>query len=157
MKTQGFALLASLLLLVLVSGIAAGVITVVNTSSSVSGTDLANTRAYYGAEAAMEKMAESIRQAKSYKCVQILEVTEDFPLAGEPAVTEHVYTVHWLAPGSARSERTKNPKTWKGPGNECGRTQEVQRWKRNREFRQHGLQPRLQRGRNPPSALSLLK
>ena len=71
-----------------------------------------------GPASAMEKMAASVRQAKSYKCVQIVKTTENAPAPGEPAVTENAYTVYWMAPGSSRTESTQNPETWRGPGPE---------------------------------------
>ena len=65
---------------------------------------------------AMEKMAEEVRKAKSYKCVQIVQATDDHPAPGKPAVREMAYTVYWLAPGSARTEYSNSG--WKGPGPE---------------------------------------
>jgi Tfp pilus assembly protein PilX len=55
-ESKGFALITALLLLMLLSGIAAGLVYVVNTESRLGGTDLESTVAFYGAEAAMEKM-----------------------------------------------------------------------------------------------------
>ena len=67
---------------------------------------------------AMEKMAESIRKAKSYKCLQIVQLTDDYPDPGAPSVTEGRYTVYWLASGSARTEIVHPGQGWKGPGPE---------------------------------------
>jgi hypothetical protein len=55
-ESKGFALITALLLLMLLSGIAAGLVYVVNTESRLGGSDLEGTVAFYGAEAAMEKM-----------------------------------------------------------------------------------------------------
>jgi hypothetical protein len=55
-ESKGFALITALLLLMLLSGIAAGLVYVVNTESRLGGSDLESTVAFYGAEAAMEKM-----------------------------------------------------------------------------------------------------
>jgi hypothetical protein len=52
----GFALLASLLLLLLLLSLAAGLFYVVNTEVRLGQNDLENNLAFYGAEAAMEKM-----------------------------------------------------------------------------------------------------
>ena len=65
---------------------------------------------------AMEKMAEEVRKAKSYKCVQIVQATDDHPAPGKPAVREMASTVYWLAPGSARTEYSNSG--WNGPGPE---------------------------------------
>ena len=65
---------------------------------------------------AMEKMAENIRKAKSYKCIQTVQARDDLPWPGKPALTEMSFTVYWLAPGSARTEHSHSD--WKGPGPE---------------------------------------
>jgi outer membrane lipoprotein-sorting protein len=66
---------------------------------------------------AMEKMAENIRKAKSYKCIQIAQSKKDFPEPGKPSDRETTITVYWIAPGSARTEAViTRPQTWKGPG-----------------------------------------
>jgi hypothetical protein len=68
---------------------------------------------------AMEKMAENVRKAKSFKFVMVRSYLRD---QGEPPVVDYTSTVYWLAPsrnervGSMRFE-TKRPKGWKGrPG-----------------------------------------
>ncbi|MFQ5738225.1 MAG: hypothetical protein ACE5JX_04390 [Acidobacteriota bacterium] len=59
---EGFVLPTALLLVMLISAIALGLTLVVNTEGMVAGTDLENTRAYYGAEAAMEKMVVDVNR-----------------------------------------------------------------------------------------------
>ena len=67
---------------------------------------------------AMEKMAENIRKAKSYKYTSIVQYTF-FSETGKPRVMpEDRDTVYWIAPGSARTEYTQHPEIWKGPGPE---------------------------------------
>ena len=73
---------------------------------------------------AMEKMAEAVRRAKSYRCTEIVKTTDDFPKPGRPAVFEATFTVYRQLPGALRTEATysyhpwnlKHP--WKGPGPE---------------------------------------
>ncbi len=68
---------------------------------------------------AMEKMAENIREAKSYKCIQIVRHKEDSPESRGAAVSEGRYTVYWLAPGSSRTEVAHpDSRIWNGPGPE---------------------------------------
>jgi hypothetical protein len=55
-SSPGFALLAAFLLLLLLSAMAAGVVYMVMVETRLGGTDRENALAYYGAEAAMEKM-----------------------------------------------------------------------------------------------------
>jgi len=59
---QGFALIASLLLLFLLSALAVGLIYTVNSETRISGNDQSNTVAYYNAEAGMEKMMSDLGQ-----------------------------------------------------------------------------------------------
>src|ERR1700751_4001447 len=56
LRTKGFTLIASLLMLLLLSGIAIGLMLMVNTEGKVGGTDLQNNLAYHAAEGGMEKM-----------------------------------------------------------------------------------------------------
>jgi Tfp pilus assembly protein PilX len=54
--TKGFTLIASLLMLLLLSGIAIGLLMMVNTEGRVGGTDLQNNLAFHAAEGGIEKM-----------------------------------------------------------------------------------------------------
>jgi hypothetical protein len=67
---------------------------------------------------AMEKMAEEVRKAKSYKSVNITRETPDAPLRGQPAVKIDIYTVYWRAPGTARIDILHAVDRWRGPGPE---------------------------------------
>ena len=55
-KETGFTLIASLLMLLLLSGIAIGLMLMVNTEGKVGGTDLQNNLAFHAAEGGIEKM-----------------------------------------------------------------------------------------------------
>jgi len=57
---KGFTLIASLLLLLLLSGIAIGLMMMVNTEGRVGGTDLQNNVAFHSAEGGIEKMASDL-------------------------------------------------------------------------------------------------
>jgi hypothetical protein len=59
-KSRGFTLIASLLLLCLLSGIAIGLLMMVNTEGRAGGDDLQNTMAYRSAEGAIEKMTSDL-------------------------------------------------------------------------------------------------
>lgn len=75
-RESGFALPAALLLLLILSAIAVGMIYMVQTESRVSGSDLDSNRAYYAAEAGMEKMMADLsalftaRQAPTIEEIQ---------------------------------------------------------------------------------------
>src|SRR5271169_3109310 len=60
LHTKGFTLIASLLLLLLLSGIAIGLMMMVNTEGKVGGTDLQNNAAFHSAEGGIEKMASDL-------------------------------------------------------------------------------------------------
>ena len=60
LHTKGFTLIASLLLLLLLSGIAIGLMMMVNTEGRVGGTDLQNNAAYHSAEGGIEKMTADL-------------------------------------------------------------------------------------------------
>ncbi len=64
-RQRGFALPAALLLLLLLSAIAIGMVHMVQTEARVSGSDLDNTAAYYASEAAMEKMMADLARLYS--------------------------------------------------------------------------------------------
>src|SRR5260221_14253154 len=55
-NSQGFTLIAALLILVLLSGVAAGLLYPGTNESRMSGNDLESNLAYYGAEPGMEKL-----------------------------------------------------------------------------------------------------
>jgi hypothetical protein len=59
-RSRGFTLIASLLILVLLSGLAIGMIYMANGSQKIGGNDLEANAAYYGAESGMEKMTANI-------------------------------------------------------------------------------------------------
>ena len=56
LQSKGFTLIASLLLLLLLSGMAIGLMMMVNTEGKVGGTDLQNNLAFHAAEGGIEKM-----------------------------------------------------------------------------------------------------
>ena len=55
-RSQGFTLIAALIILVLLSGVAAGLLFMVTNESRMGGNDLESNLAYYGAESGMEKL-----------------------------------------------------------------------------------------------------
>src|SRR5438270_1139339 len=55
-RAQGFTLIAALLILVLLSGVAAGLLFLVTNEARMSGSDQEQNLAYYGAESGMEKL-----------------------------------------------------------------------------------------------------
>ena len=60
LDSRGFTLIASLLLLMLLSGVAIGLLMMVNTEASVGSNDVENSLAYRSAEGAIEQMTSNI-------------------------------------------------------------------------------------------------
>jgi Tfp pilus assembly protein PilX len=58
--SRGFTLIAALLILVLLSGVAAGLLFLVSNESRMGGNDLESNLAYYGAESGMEKLTADL-------------------------------------------------------------------------------------------------
>jgi len=61
-SSRGFTLIAALLILVLLSGVAAGLLFLVTNESKMGGNDLQANMAYYGAESGMEKLTADLAQ-----------------------------------------------------------------------------------------------
>ncbi len=59
-RSQGFTLIAALLILVLLSGVAAGLLFMVTNESRMGGNDLEANLAFYGAESGMEKLTTDL-------------------------------------------------------------------------------------------------
>ena len=59
-NSQGFTLIAALLILVLLSGVAAGLLFMVTNESKMGGNDLEANLAFYGAESGMEKLTADL-------------------------------------------------------------------------------------------------
>ncbi len=59
-SSQGFTLIAALLILVLLSGVAAGLLFLVTNEAHMGGNDLETNIAYYGAESGMEKLTSDL-------------------------------------------------------------------------------------------------
>jgi Tfp pilus assembly protein PilX len=64
-NSEGFTLIAALLILVLLSGVAAGLIYLVTNESRMSGNDMETNLAYYGAELMEKPLPTSPRSTAS--------------------------------------------------------------------------------------------
>jgi hypothetical protein len=94
--SRGFTLIATLLLLLLMSGFALGLLMMVNTEQRVGGFDLNNTYTYHAAEGAMEKMtsdvASTFKSIQSPTNTQICALSNNYP-TWDTTVTYPIYTV----------------------------------------------------------------
>ncbi len=81
-RARGFTLIAVLLLMVLMSALAMGLMYMVNTEARVGGSDLENSLAYHAAEGGMEKMTADL--ATLYASSQAPTVANIVALGGSP-------------------------------------------------------------------------
>jgi len=81
-RVRGFTLIAVLLLMVLMSALAIGLMYMVNTEARVGGSDLENSLAYHAAEGGMEKMTADL--ATLYASNQAPTVANITALGGSP-------------------------------------------------------------------------
>ena len=81
-RASGFTLIAVLLLMVLMSALAMGLMYMVNTEARVGGSDLENNLAYHAAEGGMEKMTADL--ATLYASSQAPTVANIVALGGSP-------------------------------------------------------------------------
>jgi hypothetical protein len=102
MNTKGFTLIASLMMLLLLSGIAIGLMMMVSTEGKVGGTDLQNNAAFHSAEGGVEKMtsdlAQTFQNALSPTAAQICDL--GLPTATGPTLPGVTWTDYQITPGS---------------------------------------------------------
>src|SRR5271157_6641126 len=88
LHTKGFTLIASLLMLLLLSGIAIGLLMMVNTEGKVGGSDLQNNASFRSAEGGVEKMTSDLatvfKNAQAPSASQICNV--GLPATNGPAI-----------------------------------------------------------------------
>ncbi len=85
---QGFTLLTSLLLMIVISGLAVGLVYMVNSEHNIGATDAQNNQAYYAAEAGMEKMMSDL--ANLYTVQQSPQVSSITALASNPPTLDGI-------------------------------------------------------------------
>ena len=95
-SSRGFTLVAALLLLVLLSGFALGLLLMVNTEQRVGGNDLNNSYAYHAAEGAIEKSSSDLgnlfKNIQAPQASQICALSNNYP-TWDSSVTYPVYNV----------------------------------------------------------------
>ena len=102
LDSRGFTLIASLLLMLLLSGVAVALLMMVNSEQKVGATDLSNNYTYRATEGAMEKMTSDL--ANVFKSIQspqtsdICGVSANYP-TWDTTVTYPVYNVAPVNPG----------------------------------------------------------
>jgi hypothetical protein len=108
LRSRGFTLIASLMLMLLMSGLAIGLLMMVNSESQVGTNDLQNNLAYHDAEGAIEKMtsdlADTFQNIESPTAAQIAALGNT-PPSNDPGVTypDYSLTAATKADGSLNS------------------------------------------------------
>src|SRR5580693_2379238 len=102
-KIKGFTLIASLLMLLVLSGLAIGLMMMVTTESKVGSTDLQNNVAFHAAEGGIEKMASDLnsvfQSAQAPTASQICGVSAS---ANQPSMTGVTWTQYSVMPGTTQ-------------------------------------------------------
>jgi hypothetical protein len=100
---KGFTLIASLLMLLVLSGLAIGLMMMVNTENKVGGSDLQNNLAFHAAEGGIEKMASDLnsvfQSAQSPTAGQICGVSAT---ANQPSMIGVTWTQYSVMPGTTQ-------------------------------------------------------
>jgi len=100
-QARGFTLIASLLMLLMLSGIAIGLLMMANTEGKVGGTDLQNNLAFHAADGGIEKMASDL--SATFHAVQSPTAAEICALGGtsyQPSMVGVTWTQYSIAPSS---------------------------------------------------------
>ncbi len=104
-QSRGFTLIASLLMLLLLSGIAIGLMMMVNTEGKVGGTDLQNNLAFHAAEGGIEKMYSDLstvfQNVQSPSASQICAV--GMPTTNGPSMLGVTWTQYSVMPGTTQT------------------------------------------------------
>jgi len=116
--SRGFTLIASLLLLLLMSGFALGLLMMVNTEQRVGGYDLNNTYTYHATEGAIEKqtsdLAAMFKSIQAPSAAQICALSANYP-TWDPTVTYPVYNISPIASSPSANPCTSALTTVWGP------------------------------------------
>ncbi|MGA7561252.1 MAG: hypothetical protein WCF61_13735 [Terriglobales bacterium] len=102
--TQGFTLIASLLMLLLLSGIAIGLLMMANTEGKVGGSDLQNNLAFHAADGGIEKMASDL--SATFQNAQSPTAAQICALGGtsyQPSMVGVTWTQYTVTPASGCS------------------------------------------------------
>jgi Tfp pilus assembly protein PilX len=101
LQMKGFTLIATLLMLLLLSGIAIGLMMMVNTEGRVGGTDMQNNLAFHAAEGGIEKMYSDLsavfQNSQAPTASQICGVGA---AANEPSMVGVTWTQYSVTPGT---------------------------------------------------------
>jgi Tfp pilus assembly protein PilX len=112
-RSRGFTLIASLLLLALLSAVAVGLIYMVNGSGRVGGSDLEANTAYYGAESGMEKLTSDLANLYQVKLAPTQADLDAMAAASPPSAAQingmtYLESAKWSQTDAAGNPITRN-------------------------------------------------
>ncbi len=99
-KTRGFTLIATLMLLLIMSGIAIGLLMMVNTEGKVGGQDNQNNLAFHAAEGGIEHMTSDL--ASMFQNIESPTASEIEALSSDAPVSSNLmsYPIYTLTPAT---------------------------------------------------------
>lgn len=102
--TRGFTLVASLLMLLVLSGLAIGLMMMVSTEGKVGGTDLQNNVAFHSAEGGIEKMASDLNAVfKNAQAPLPSQICGVGSTANQPVMVGVTWTQYSVQPGTTQT------------------------------------------------------
>jgi Tfp pilus assembly protein PilX len=113
-RQKGYLLISALLALMVMSGLAIGLVYLVNTETNIGYSDEAGTLAYYGAEAALEKLSADLGKLYSAKqsptAADIAALTASMPDLGN-SLKVIDYKIHFADANGKTTDASGNPLT----------------------------------------------
>src|SRR6202158_5318805 len=98
-RSRGFTLIASLLVLVLLSAIAASLLFMVQGAGQVGGNDLETNQAYYGAESGMELLTANLaalyQQSQAPTPLQLTNLANNPPNSAMISSMNYQESINW--------------------------------------------------------------
>ena len=91
-SSQGFALLTTMLLMILLAAFSVGMVYVVQSEARLSGMDMESTQAYYGASAAMEKMVVDLNDLSTQQAPTVANIEALGGVAKSPSLPGVTYS-----------------------------------------------------------------
>ena len=111
---DGFTLIASLLMLLLMSGLAIGLMMMVNTEGKVGGGDLQNNLAYHSAEGGIEKMYSDLSAAiQNAEVPSASEICGVGATANQPTLVGVTWKDYSVRPGTTQGSACPTSLTYK--------------------------------------------
>ena len=111
-QSRGFTLIAALLLLMIMSGVAVGLMYLVNSETRIGGNDMESNMAFYGAESGMELLTANLAQlyqtSMAPTAAQITALTTFPPTSNQVGAMNYRESITWAQDANGNPIRTWN-------------------------------------------------